>query len=196
MYKLKDKERIFIYTGPDGSGRKTLGKMVATAFDMQTVPSFTTRSPRPFENNGEDYHFVSKETFHQMMQQNEFLESVDIDGHFYGIREIDIVNIFKKHKVVYLTLNPEGADLLKKMYGDKAIRIFVYADRDTVHERQKERGDSAEDIKRHMNHYDETMAYKTSCEHVYENYDLPQVSYQISEMIETYLDRQLIADDY
>ncbi|MCC3357254.1 guanylate kinase [Bacillus sp. REN16] len=196
MYKLKDKQRIFIYTGPDGSGRKTLGKMVSTAFDMQTVPSFTTRSPRPFENNGEDYHFVSKETFQQMMQQNEFLESVEIDGHFYGIREIDIVNIFKKHKVVYLTLNPEGADLLKQMYGDKAIRIFVYADRETVHERQKTRGDGPEDIKRHMNHYDETMDYKTSCEHVYENYDLPQVSYQISEMIETYLDRQLIADDY
>ncbi|WP_077618051.1 guanylate kinase [Bacillus sinesaloumensis] len=196
MYRLKDQERIFIYTGPDGSGRKTLGKMVATAFDMQTVPSFTTRSPRPFENNGEDYHFVSKETFQQMMQQNEFLESVEIDGHFYGIREIDIVNIFKKNKVIYLTLNPEGATLLKEMYGDKAIRIFVYADRLTVYERQQKRGDSEEDIVRHMNHYDETMAYKAFCEHVYENYDLPQVSYQISEMIETYLDRQLIADDY
>src|SRR5690606_20460150 len=85
---------------------------------------FTTRSPRPFENNGEDYHFVSKETFQQMMQQNEFLESVEIDGHYYGIREIDIINIFKKHKIVYLTLNPEGASLLKEMYGDKAIRIL------------------------------------------------------------------------
>lgn len=196
MYRLKDKERIFIYTGPDGSGRKTLGKMVATAFDMQTVPSFTTRSPRPFENNGEDYHFVSKETFRQMMQQKEFLESVEIDGHFYGIREIDIVNIFKKNKVVYLTLNAEGADVLKQMYGDKAVRIFVYADRDTVLERQIKRGDSPEDIERHMKHYNETMDYKSACEHVYENYDLPQVSYQISEMIETYLDRQLIADDY
>ncbi|MFS0863157.1 guanylate kinase [Fredinandcohnia sp. 179-A 10B2 NHS] len=196
MYQLKDKEMLFIYTGPDGSGRKTLARMVATAFDMETVPSFTTRSPRPFENNGEDYHFISKETFQQMIEQNEFLESVEIDGYFYGIREIDIVNIFKKHKVVYLTLNPEGAEVLKKMYEDKAVRIFVFADRHTVHERQKQRGDSEEDIARHMKHYDETMAYKTSCEHVYENYDLPQVSYQISEMIETYLDRQLIADDY
>ncbi|MFT4414012.1 guanylate kinase [Fredinandcohnia humi] len=196
MYQLKDKEMIFIYTGPDGSGRKTLAKMVATAFDMETVPSFTTRSPRPFENNGEDYHFVSNETFHQMMQQNEFLESVEIDGYFYGIREIDIINIFKKHKVIYLTLNPEGAEALKQMYGDKAVRIFVYADRNTVYERQKTRGDSEEDIVRHLKHYDDTMAYKKSCEHVFENYDLPQVSYQISEMIESYLDRQLVADDY
>ncbi|MCH1626673.1 guanylate kinase [Ferdinandcohnia quinoae] len=196
MYKLKEKEMIFIYTGPDGSGRKTLAKMVATAFDMQTVPSFTTRSPRPFENNGEDYHFVSKETFQQMKQQNEFLESVEIDGHFYGLREVDIVNLFKKHKIVYLTLNPEGAEVLKKMYGEKAIRVFVYADRETVYQRQKQRGDEESVIEQHMKHYDDTLDYKKECEHVYENYDLPQVSFQISEMIETYLDRQLVSDDY
>lgn len=196
MYRLSEKQMIFIYTGPDGSGRKTLAKMVATMFDMQTVPSFTTRNPRPFENNGEDYHFVSKETFLQLKEQNEFLESVEIDGNYYGIREIDIKNLFKKHKVLFLTLNPEGAQLLKDMYGDQVVRIFVYADRDTVIKRQKERGDDEADITRHMNHYDENMNYKSACEHVFENYDLPQVSYQISEVIESYLDRNLIVTDY
>lgn len=196
MYQLKEKEMIFVYTGPDGSGRKTVAKMVATAFDMQTIPSFTTRSPRPFENNGEDYHFISEETFLQMKEQNEFIESVEIDGIYYGIREIDIINIFKNHKIVYLTLNPEGADLLKKMYGEKAVRIFLHADKLTVQERQKNRGDDEEAIKRHMKHYDEIMQYKTQCEHVFENYDSPQVAFQVSELIEKYLNRQLIADDY
>lgn len=196
MYKLQDKEMIFIYTGPDGSGRKTLAKMVATAFSMKTVPSFTTRNPRPFENNGEDYHFVRKETFLQMKQQDEFVESVEIDGHYYGIREIDIQRIFEKQKIIHLTLNPEGAQLLKNLYGDQVIRLFIYADRDTVIERQKARGDNPEEIERHMTHYDETMNYKTECEHVFENYDLPQVSHQISEVIETYLDRNLIVTDY
>jgi guanylate kinase len=196
MYKLQEKEMIFIYTGPDGSGRKTIAKMVATAFSMKTIPSFTTRSPRPFENNGEDYHFVKKETFLQMKQQDEFIESVKIDGEYYGIREIDIAKIFEKQKITYLTLNPEGAQLLKDLYGDQVVRIFVYADRDTVVKRQKERGDDETVIQRHMNHYDENMNYKSECEHVFENYDLPQVSFQISELIETYLDRNLIVTDY
>jgi guanylate kinase len=196
MYQLKEKEMLFIYTGPDGSGRKTLAKMVSTAFDMETVPSFTTREPRPFENNGKDYHFVSEETFLQMKQQGEFLESVHIEGYYYGIREIDINKIFSKHKVVYLTLNIEGAQLLKDLYKDQVVRIFISADRDTVIKRQKERGDDDVAIQRHMNYYDKTMDYKNECEHVFQNYDLPQVSFQISEVIESYLDRKLIVTDY
>lgn len=196
MYQLKENEKIFIYTGPDGSGRKTLAKMTATAFDMDFVLSYTTRSPRHFETNGEDYHFVSVSTFKEMEKQQEFLESVEINGNFYGIREKDIEEMFSNHKLIYLTLNPEGAELLKKMYGDSVIRLFIYADRDTVIYRQKERGDDDEAIEQHMTHYDETMDYKDKCEHAFENYDLPQVAFQVSELVESYLDRDLVEDEY
>ncbi len=196
MYQIKGKEKIFVYTGPDGSGRKTIAKMVATAFDMETVLSYTTRSPRHYENNGQDYHFVNEETFQQMLTQQEFLESVEIDGIYYGIREQDIVDAFKNHDYVYLTLNPEGAQKLKTMYGNDLVRIFIYADRDTVIKRQQDRQDSKEDIERHMKHYDETMNYKNSCEYAFENFDSPQVAFQVSELIESFLDRNLIETDY
>lgn len=196
MYQIKEKEKLFIYTGPDGSGRKTIAKMVATAFDMETVLSYTTRSPRHYEQNGEDYHFVDVETFKKMQEQKEFLESVEIDGIHYGLREQDIIKAFESHNLVYLTLNPEGTEKLKKMYGDRVMRFFVYADRETVINRQKAREDGEEDIQRHMTHYDEIMAYKNNCEYAFENYDLPQVSYQISEVIEAFLDRNFIVTDY
>ncbi len=196
MYQLNEKEMLFIYTGPDGSGRKTLAKMVSTTFDMETVPSFTTRSPRPYEHNGKDYHFINEETFLQMKQQDEFLESVKIHDYYYGIREIDIKKIFNKHKVVYLTMNIEGAQLLKDLYKDQVVRLFISANRDTVIQRQKERGDDEEAIRQHIEDYDQIVAYKNECEHVFENYDLPQVSFQISEVIESYLDRNLTVTDY
>ncbi len=196
MYQIKGNEKIFVYTGPDGSGRKTLGKMAASAFDMETVLSYTTRSPRHYEKDGEDYHFVTEETFKQLQAQQEFIESVEIDGIHYGIREQDIVEAFQNHDLIYLTLNPEGAEKLKSMYGDGVVRIFVYADRDTVIQRQRDRQDSDEVIQRHMAYYDETMRYKTKCEHAFENFDSPQVAYQVSELIESYLDRNLTATDY
>ena len=195
MYQIKEQEKIFVYTGPDGSGRKTVAKMVATAFDMETVLSYTTRSPRHYEINGEDYHFVNEETFKQMEAQQEFLESVKIDGFHYGIREQDIIEAFQNHALVYLTLNPEGTEKLKKMYGDGVVRIFVYADRDIVIERHKARQDNEEVIQRHMAHYDENMHYKSICEHAFDNYDSPQVAYQISELLETLLDRDLTVTD-
>jgi guanylate kinase len=196
MYKIKDKAKLFIYTGPDGSGRKTIAKMVATAFDMETVLSYTTRPPRHYEQDGVDYHFVSDENFNKLKDNDEFLESVDIDGIHYGIREEDIVKAFENHNLVYLTLNPEGTEKLKDMYGDKVMRFFIFADRDTVIARHKARKDTEEDIQRHLAHYDETMEYKNQCEHVFENYDSPQVSYQASEVIETFLDRNRIVTDY
>jgi guanylate kinase len=196
MYQIKGKEKIFVYTGPDGSGRKTIAKMVATAFDMETIISYTTRSPRHYEKNGEDYHFVTEENFSQMETNQEFLESVEIDGIHYGIREQDIVEAFQNHDYVYLTLNPEGTDKLKKMYGENVVRIFIYADRDTVIKRQHDRQDADDVIERHMTHYDETMSYKNSCEYAYENYDSPQVAFQISELIESFLDRNLEVSDY
>lgn len=196
MYEIKDKEKLFIYTGPDGSGRKTIAKMVATAFDMETVLSYTTRPPRHYEQDGEDYHFVNEETFKKMQDNQEFLESVDIDGIHYGIREEDIIHAFESHNFVYLTLNPEGTEKLKKMYGDRVMRFFIYADRDTVINRQKQRQDNPEDIERHMTHYDETMTYKNQCEHAFENYDSPQTSFRISEVIEAFLDRDIIVTDY
>lgn len=196
MYQMKGKEKIFVYTGPDGSGRKTIAKMAASAFDMETVLSYTTRSPRHYEKDGEDYHFVDEETFKNMQAQQVFLESVEIDGIHYGIREQDIVEAFQNHALVYLTLNPEGADKLKSLYGESVIRIFVYADRDTVIQRQRDRQDSEEVIQRHLSHYDETMNYKDKCEHAFENFDSPQVAYQVSELIETYLDRNLTVTDY
>lgn len=196
MYKIKDKEKLFIYTGPDGSGRKTIAKMVATAFDMETVLSYTTRPPRHYEANGEDYHFVDEDTFKKMDENDEFIESVEIDGIHYGIREEDIVKAFGSHNLVYLTLNPEGTEKLKTMYGDQVMRLFIYANRDTVISRQKQRGDSEEDIQRHMDHYDEIMAYKSECEYAFENFDSPQVSFQVSEVIELFLERDIIITDY
>ncbi|MRG86863.1 guanylate kinase [Salinibacillus xinjiangensis] len=196
MYQFKEKQKLFIYTGPDGSGRKTIAQMVATMFEMVTVLSYTTRPPRHYETDGEDYHFVNEQTFKKMEKNQEFLESVEIDGFYYGIREEDISKAFTSNNLVYLALNPEGTEKLKQMYGDNVIRFFIYADRETVLYRQKERQDSEEDIKRHLAHYDDTMCYKDQCEHTFENYDVPQVSFQISEVIESILDRDIIITDY
>lgn len=196
MYQIKEKEKIFIYTGPDGSGRKTISKMVATMFDMETVLSYTTRPPRHYEQDGRDYHFVDTETFERMKNNGEFLEHVEIEGIHYGIREEDVIKAFENHNLIYLTLNPEGAEKLKLMYGDRVMRLFIYADRDTVIERQRARKDDEEAIARHLRQYDSIMEYKNQCEYAFENFDAPQCSFQVSEVIEAFLDRDIIITDY
>lgn len=196
MYDLKDQERIFIFTGPDGSGRKTIAKLVGqTTLQMKGITSYTTRVQRPYENDGHDYHFISEKEFATAKDKGEFLESVFINGNSYGIKEKDIKETFADKGCIYLVLNPEGSDIVKELYGDKVIRLFLYADRDTVLIRQKERGDNQEVIDLHLSHYDEDIAYKDQCEHAFENYKLDHTAYEVTNIIDEYLNLNLSEDD-
>lgn len=195
MYELKDRERIFVFTGPDGSGRNTIADMVGSTFGMKKVISYTTRKPRPIEEDGQDYHFISRERFEEMAARGEFLEQVDINGNLYGIRNDDVARMFETYSCIYLILNPAGAEILKRLYGDKVIRIFIYADRKTVEERQRKKGLSERDIADHLSHYDRDMAYMPQCEHALENLDLAHAVFDLTNVLEQYLQRNLVDKD-
>ncbi len=195
MYELKDREYIFVFTGPDGSGRKTVADRVGQTLGINKVLSYATRKPRPGEVNGQDYHFISHELYEQMESQGEFLESVAIRSNRYGLRDSDIAQSFKLNGCIYLILNREGADILKRMYGDHVIRLFIYADRQTVEERQRKLGLDDEVIADHLSRYDHDMAYQPECELAYENYDLAHTVYDIVRELEGYLKRDLVEKD-
>ncbi|NBI28377.1 guanylate kinase [Chengkuizengella marina] len=195
MYQLKEKEMIFVFTGPDGSGRKTVADMVGTTLGIKKVISYTSRSKRPSEVNGQDYHFISREQFEEGINNKEFVEVTEIDGNFYGIKGFDIEQEFKNNDFIYLILNSDGARTLKKLFGEKVSRIFIYVDRDVIIERQKALGVSQEIVDFHFKHYDEDMSYKDECKYAFENTDLAHTVFAVTEVLEGYMDRQLEEKD-
>lgn len=195
MYELKDREFIIVFTGPDGSGRKAAADAVGQTFHMVKVLSYATREPRPGEVNGQDYHFITHELYDQMDRQGEFLESIRIGGNRYGIRAKDVEESFKTSGCVYLILNHEGAAILKKLYGDHVVRLFLYADRQTVEERQRQAGLSEDVIAEHLGRYDDDMTHQSDCEHAFENYDLAHTVFDITNTLEGYLQRDLLEKD-
>ncbi|TVY10233.1 guanylate kinase [Paenibacillus cremeus] len=193
MYELKDKELIFVFTGPNGAGRRTVAQMSGSTLGMRQVISYTTRTPRSSEVDGQDYHFVSKEQFAQAEGDKAFVEVIEIDGNRYGIKGADVAEMLQAHGAVYLILNRYGAETLKSIYGDRVVRIFIYADRETVLKREQERGDSQELINRYMSHFEEEMAYKESCEHAFENTDLAHTVFDLTKVLDDrYLHRKLL----
>jgi guanylate kinase len=192
MYKLKDNETIFVFTGPNGAGRKTVADMSGSTLGVKQVISCTTRPPRPGEVDGEDYHFISGDQFVNIVKADGFLEVIEIYGYMYGIKDEDVAKTIQANGSVYLVLNRHGADMLKKLYGDRVIRIFIHADRSVIIDRMKERGDSTVMIQRYMSHYDEEIAYKTECEHVFENIDLAHTVFDLTKTLDGYLNRNLV----
>jgi guanylate kinase len=191
----KDRKYMFVFTGPDGSGRKTVADGVGLTLGLRKVISYTTRGKRPIEEDGQDYHFVTEAAFREAAAAGEFVEHLTIDGFRYGIKAADVNTLFEKGSV-YLILNRHGADMLRQTYGDCVVRIFLYADRSTVIRRQQTDGLSTPEIERSLSHYDEDMSYGPQCEHVVENInDLGHTVYHVTNVLEDYLKRDLVDKD-
>lgn len=97
---------LFIISAPSGSGKTTLLKRV-----MSTLPglafsiSHTTRSPRPGEEDGRDYHFVDQPTFLAMRESGAFLEWAEVHGNYYGTSLEEVAAIRSRGVDVVLDLS-------------------------------------------------------------------------------------------
>jgi guanylate kinase len=87
--------------------------------------SHTTRKPREGEVNGVDYHFVSKDTFQQMIADNMFLEHAEVHGNFYGTSHASIEQDLQDGFDVILDIDVQGAAILRKNAQVDAAFVFI-----------------------------------------------------------------------
>jgi guanylate kinase len=126
--------------------------------------SCTTRSPRPGEINGKDYHFLSREQFLSERENGEFLESAEVHGNLYGTLRSEVIQYLQAGQDVVMDLDVQGAEHVRKSE-DASIRkalvdLFVMpADEQELLKRLSGRGtDSTEVIALRMkNAIEETL---------------------------------------
>ena len=80
--------------------------------------SYTTRDPRPGEQDGKDYHFVSRETFLAMAKRGEFLESAEVYGNLYGTSQTWISQEIAKGRDILLEIDWQGAAQVRRLFPD------------------------------------------------------------------------------
>src|SRR5438067_11886770 len=79
---------LYIISAPSGSGKSTLvNELRKFVPKLEFSISYTTRSPRGSEQDGREYHFISREEFEEMIANNEFLEFADVFSNYYGTAE-------------------------------------------------------------------------------------------------------------
>ncbi|WP_424767057.1 guanylate kinase [Paenibacillus sp. sgz302251] len=181
---------LFIFTGTSGSGRKSAAHKALRDTGIVHIPSCTDRPPRDKERPDEDYRYVSEEKFDMLHQNDFFTEMVKIDRYRYGIgrRYLDLA--LSAGKSIYLILNREGSDTIRRLYGERAIRIFIYVDKRTVSERLESKGTSPEILNSYLSHYTEEVTYRKHCEHVIENLSLDRTAEQIKTIVNSYLNNK------
>ena len=116
---------LFIVSAPSGAGKSSLVN-AALAEDPRLVLSisYTTRAPRPGEQNGREYHFVDRAAFMRMLEAGEYLESAEVHGNLYATSQRQIEAALRAGKDVVLEIDWQGAQQVRRAFGD-AVSIFI-----------------------------------------------------------------------
>jgi len=116
---------LFVIGAPSGAGKTSLVHALLNIdphIDLSI--SYTTRDPRPGEQDGKDYHFVSRETFLEMAKRGEFLESAEVYGNLYGTSQTWISQEIAKGRDILLEIDWQGAAQVRRLFPD-CISIFI-----------------------------------------------------------------------
>jgi guanylate kinase len=119
--------RLIVVSGPSGAGKSTLIKASLLAVpELAYSVSATTRKPRPGEEDGKDYIFLSREQFERWIEEDRFLEWAEYSGNLYGTPEQKAEEYMEAGRSVILEIELQGARQVKKKRPD-AVMIFVRA---------------------------------------------------------------------
>jgi guanylate kinase len=142
-----DRPMIYIISAPSGSGKSTLvNELLKLVPNLEFSISYTTRALRGSEQNGKQYHFVTREKFEQMIRAGEFLEHANFDGNYYGTARSFLKEAGLKGHDLLLDIDVQGAEQIKRNLTD-AVSIFVLPpDRKTLEWRLRNRSEDAEDV--------------------------------------------------
>ncbi len=164
---------LLILSAPSGAGKSSLAKALAASVPNVAISvSHTTRAPRPGEQHGVDYYFVSADQFAAMIKEDRFVEHARVFGNSYGTARESIENLLAAGKNVVLDIDWQGARRIKELVPD-AVTVFVLPpSREALHARLVGRGqDSPETIVRRMRNAASEMRHYKEFDHVVVNDD-------------------------
>ncbi len=133
--------RVFVITGPSGVGKGTLIRELRRRIpELELSVSATTRSPRPGEADGVDYHFLDADEFARRVEQGDFVEHAEYSGRRYGTLRAELERRTELGHPVVLEIEVQGARQVRTAMPE-AVQIFIVPpSTDTLRQRLVGRG--------------------------------------------------------
>jgi guanylate kinase len=120
---------LFVISAPSGTGKSTLCENLRATPDFIYSISCTTRPPRKGEENGIDYHFLSREDFQRRIDRDEMLEYAVVHGNYYGTLKETVREALEQGTDVLLDIDVQGAAAIRKtddaMLRESLVDVFI-----------------------------------------------------------------------
>jgi len=128
---------LLVMSSPSGAGKTTLSrKLLGVDSNVTMSVSVTTRPKRPGEEEGRDYHFVSKAQFEHMVARGELLEWATVFGNMYGTPKAPVEKALASGRDVLFDIDWQGTQQLAQAMDDDLVRIFILPpDAETLQDR-------------------------------------------------------------
>jgi len=188
---------VFIVSAPSGSGKSTLVKRILKEDPrLRFSISYTTREARGAEKEGESYCYVTRADFEARMARDEFLESAEVFGNYYGTHRSCLDEARALRSDLVLDIDVQGARQLKERIPD-AVSIFILApSRETLERRLRTRSeDSEEVIQRRLREAAEEIRNYERYDYVLVNRDVEDSVARLRAIIEAERIRRIRMED-
>ena len=178
----KQNGKLFVISGPSGAGKGTIVNAVMDQADPSGTAlsiSMTTREPRPGEEDGVNYFFVTKEEFRRQIEAGGFLEYAEVYDHYYGTPKSKVMEKLNQGKDVILEIDIQGALNVKKAFPEGVLIFILPPSMEVLRSRLTGRGtDAPEVIERRLSKTRGELAF-------IDRYDYGVVNDDLEEAVET-----------
>lgn len=125
MKNIQPSGNFFVVSAPSGAGKTSLVReLIKRVSDLCLSISHTTRAIRSNEQDGVDYHFISKNTFNEMIREKQFLEYAAVFDNLYGTSKKTVMHQLQLGYDVILEIDWQGAEQIRRQFAN-CISIFV-----------------------------------------------------------------------
>lgn len=183
--------KLIVLSAPSGAGKTTIMRyLLQQNLSLSFSISATTRAPRGTEVHGKDYYFFTVEDFRQKLTAGAFVEYEEVyPGCFYGTLKSEVERLTSQGKHVVFDVDVVGGVNIKKMYGKRALTIFVQPPSiEALQQRLQTRAtDTPEMIATRIAKAAYEMTFAQQFDVVIVNDDLPKAQQEAEQVIRNFL---------
>jgi guanylate kinase len=176
---------VFVITGPSGVGKGTLIRgLLERIPELALSTSATTRKPRPGEEDGVDYHFLTPEQFAERVEAGEFVEHATYSGNMYGTLRSELERRAREGNPVVLEIEVQGARQVREAIPESVAVFIAPPSLDALRARLVGRGtDTAEEVDERLRTAERELEAQPEFAHVVVNDRLEQATDELEGIV-------------
>ena len=184
--KLNRRGIMVVLSSPSGAGKTTLTKQILnTSRHILMSVSATTRQPRPGEVDGEDYIFLSKSKFSEMIDNDEFLEYAKVFDNFYGTPRAPVETALARGFDIVFDIDWQGAQQLTQAAANDLVKIFILPPnmRELENRLRSRAQDSDDVIARRMSKSENEISHWAEYDYIIINEDISEAIEELTTIV-------------